>query len=53
MPIELAVEAQTQLQALGAASTLDRFDGLAHGIDARVIETLQRRLVMSTARDTV
>jgi len=52
MPIELAVEAQAQLVALGAQSTLDRFPGLAHGIDARVIESLQRRLAsqMSVAR---
>lgn len=51
MPVRLAVEAREQLQALGAASTLDRFPGLGHGIDARVVECVQRRLVTQTEID--
>ena len=44
MPVGLAVEADHQLQALGATSTLDRFAGLGHGVDARVVETIARRM---------
>lgn len=44
MPVGLAADAQRQLLALGAAATLDRFGGLAHGIDARVVEAIARRL---------
>lgn len=44
MPIALAVAARRALDALAASSTLDCFPGLAHGIDARVIETILRRL---------
>lgn len=40
MPVGLATEAKGQLQALGAASTLDLFEGLGHGIDTRVVETI-------------
>jgi phospholipase/carboxylesterase len=32
------------LQALGADVTLDRFPGLGHGIDARVLSAIVRRL---------
>lgn len=44
MPVGLAVEAQAALQALGAVSTLDRFAGLGHGIDGRVVEAVLRWL---------
>jgi len=44
MPVGLAVEADRQLRALGAPSTLDRFAGLGHGIDARVVEAIVRRM---------
>lgn len=51
MPVRLAVEAHEQLRALGAASTLDRFPGLGHGIDARVVECVRRRLGTQTEID--
>ena len=51
MPVRLAVEAHEQLQTLGAASTLDRFPGLGHGIDARAVECVQRRLETQTEVD--
>lgn len=35
MPVGIAVEADRQLRALGALSTLDHFAGLGHGIDVR------------------
>ena len=44
MPIGLAADAERQLRALGASVTLDRFDGLAHGIDGRVLATVLQRL---------
>lgn len=44
MPVRLAVEALTQLQGLGVSATLDRFSGLGHGIDKRVIDAIVRRL---------
>lgn len=44
MAVGLAVEAQAALQALGAVSTLDRFAGLGHGIDGRVVEAALRWL---------
>jgi len=44
MPVQLAVDALAQLQALGAAATLDRFAGLGHGIDRRVVDAIVRRL---------
>jgi len=53
MPIELAVRAHQQVQALGAASTLDRFPGLGHGIDARVMECVQRRITTPAAGSSV
>lgn len=37
MPVRLAVEGEAALRALGATVTLDRFPGLGHGIDARVL----------------
>lgn len=44
MSVGLAVEADRQLRTLGASSTLDRFAGLGHGIDARVVEAIARRI---------
>jgi len=44
MPVGLAVEADRQLRTLGACSTLDRVAGLGHGIDARVVEAIVRRM---------
>ena len=44
MPIRAAVDAFAKLQELGASSTLDRFAGLGHGIDARVVDAIVRRL---------
>jgi phospholipase/carboxylesterase len=43
MPISLAEDAHRALQALGATATIDRFSGLGHGIDARVVEAILRR----------
>ena len=39
-----AVDALAQLQGLGAVATLDRFPGLGHGIDRRVVDAIVRRL---------
>jgi phospholipase/carboxylesterase len=44
VPVRLAVDALAQLQGLGAVATLDRFPGLSHGIDRRVIDAVVRRL---------
>lgn len=44
MPIRLAIEAERALQSLGATPTLDRFAGLGHGMDARVIQAIVQRL---------
>ena len=44
MPIERAVDAGHQLHALGARSTLDRFAGLGHGIDAQVVNAIALRM---------
>ena len=44
MPVQGAVDALAQLQGLGAVATLDRFPGLGHGIDRRVIDAIVRRL---------
>ncbi len=44
MPVALAESAFAQLQALGAKVTLDRFPGLGHGIDGRVVERMHQRL---------
>lgn len=40
MPVHLAEDAQGQLQALGGQATLDRFPGLGHGIDGRVLNAV-------------
>lgn len=44
MPVGLAVDAERGLRALGATPTLDRFEGLGHGIDVRVVEAIGRRM---------
>lgn len=44
MPISLAEAAERALRALGADTTLERFAGLGHGIDARVAAAMARRL---------
>jgi phospholipase/carboxylesterase len=44
MPLALAVDAAEHLKRLGATVTLDRFAGLGHGIDARVLGRIQQRL---------
>ena len=44
MPVRGAVDALAQLQSLGAVATLDRFSGLGHGVDRRVIDAIVRRL---------
>lgn len=44
MPVRLAMEAERELRSLGASPTLDRFAGLGHGIDARVVQAIGRRL---------
>jgi phospholipase/carboxylesterase len=44
MPIRLALEAERELRSLGSSPTLDRFAGLGHGIDARVLQVIGRRL---------
>jgi len=43
MPIGLAVDADRDLKSLGAVSTLDRFAGLGHSINASVVETILLR----------
>jgi hypothetical protein len=52
MPVRGAVDALAQLQGLGAVATLDRFPGLGHGIDGRVVDAIVRRLNEPTARST-
>jgi len=44
MPVQGAIDALAQLQGLGAMVTLDRFPGLGHGIDRRVVDAVIRRL---------
>lgn len=44
MPFRLALEAERDLKSLGASPTLDRFAGLGHGIDARVVQAIDRRI---------
>ncbi len=48
MPIGLAVDAESDLRSLGALPTFDRFAGLGHGIDARVVEAIGQRLRASS-----
>lgn len=49
MPARLGIEAHECLSSLGAMATLDRFAGLAHGIDGRVVDCLRHRLSTPTA----
>lgn len=49
MPVRLSVDAERALHALGAQATLDLFPGLGHGIDARVVESIVRRLGQSAS----
>jgi len=51
MPIAMAVQAHRALDALGASPTLDRFPGLGHGIDARVVEVILRRSLPAPGSD--
>lgn len=44
MPIRLAMAAERELRSLGASPTLDRFAGLGHSIDVRVLQAIGRRL---------
>ncbi len=44
MPAQLSELALGQLRTLGASVTLDRFPGLGHGIDARVLERIVERM---------
>jgi phospholipase/carboxylesterase len=44
MPVQGAIDALAQLQGLGAMATLDRFAGLGHGIDRRVVDAVICRL---------
>lgn len=44
MPLRLAMEAERELRSLGATPTLERFPGLGHGIDARVVDAIGRCL---------
>ncbi|NRF71257.1 esterase [Aquincola sp. S2] len=44
MPVQGAVDALARLQDLGAIATLDRFPGLGHGVDGRVVDAIVRRL---------
>jgi phospholipase/carboxylesterase len=44
MPVRLAIEASAQLERLQAQVTLDRFPGLGHGVDGRVLGTIVQRL---------
>ena len=37
MPVNLAMTAEQQLRALGSRVSLQRFSGLGHGIDQRVL----------------
>lgn len=50
MPVRGAVDGLTQLHGLGAVATLDRFAGLGHGIDGRVVDAILRRLNEPVAR---
>lgn len=44
MPVALAVDAAAQWLALGGRATLDRFPGLGHGIDERVLRRVAEYL---------
>lgn len=40
MPVALAADAAASLRSIGARVTLDRFAGLGHGIDGRVVQRI-------------
>ena len=44
MPVQGAVDALAQLEGLGAVATLDRFPGLGHGVNRRVVDAIVSRL---------
>ncbi len=44
MPMALAIDAAASLQSLGATVTLDKFPGLDHGVDVRVMHRMVQRL---------
>lgn len=44
MPVTLATEAAAQWRALAGQATLDRFPGLGHGIDARMLRRMAELL---------
>lgn len=50
MPIDTSVQAHRELNALGAASTLDRFPGLGHGVDSQVVEAILRDLAPDASK---
>lgn len=50
IPVSLALDAERQLRVLGAQATLDRVPGLGHGLDARVVEAIVRRLDGATRK---
>jgi phospholipase/carboxylesterase len=52
MPVGLADVAYAQLRALGANVTLERFEGLGHGIDHRVVNAVHKRLLSLAEGDT-
>ena len=52
MPIDMSVQAHRELEALGATSTLDRFPGLGHGVDSRVVNAILRDLPPDMSRVT-
>ena len=45
MPIALSIQAVETLRSLGARATLDRFPGLGHSIDARVVKRVIERII--------
>lgn len=44
MPVREAVDALARLQGLRASATLDRFPGLGHRVDGRVVDAIVHRL---------
>ncbi len=49
MPVALAIDAHRQLQALGMPTTLERFEGLGHGIDGRMLRAIEAHLAAIAA----
>jgi hypothetical protein len=50
MPIDMSVQAHRELNALGAAPTLDCFSALGHLVDSRVVEAILRDLAPDTSK---